>query len=296
MKAMKKLYTICFALVLFMGFISCSDDDPTGKTIFPTTSPVRDNLDEWLLKNYTYPYNVQFKYKMEDIESDMKYTLVPADSAKAAELAIIVKYLWFDAYSEVAGQNFVKANVPRIIHLIGSPAYNSDNTMVLGTAEGGLKVTLYMVNSLTDEMLKDYNTLNLYYFHTLHHEFTHILNQKKPYDTSFELITQSGYVSGDWYQISDHTAHQAGFVSPYAMDEPREDFAEMLSYYVTITPDDWNTILEDAGTDGASLIQQKLAIVRTYMKDSWNINIDELRDAVLHRANELGTLDLKHLN
>jgi substrate import-associated zinc metallohydrolase lipoprotein len=110
------------------------------------------------------------------------------------------------------------------------------------------------------------------------------------------LITQSGYVSGDWYQISDHTAHQAGFVSPYAMDEPREDFAEMLSYYVTITPDDWNAILEDAGTDGASLIQQKLAIVRTYMKDSWNIDIDELRDAVLHRANELGTLDLKHLN
>jgi hypothetical protein len=27
--------------------------------------------------------------------------------------------------------------------------------MVLGTAEGGLKVTLYMVNSLTDEMLKE---------------------------------------------------------------------------------------------------------------------------------------------
>lgn len=296
MKAMKNLYIIGLVLILFAGLVSCSDDDPNDATIFPTTSPARDSLDEWLLKNYTYPYNVQFKYKMEDIESDMKYTLVPADSAKAAKLAIIVKYLWFDAYNEVAGQDFVKANVPRVIHLIGSPAYNSNNTMVLGTAEGGLKVTLYMVNSLTDDMLKDYSTLNTYYFHTLHHEFTHILNQKKPYDTSFDLITESGYVSGDWYLQSDTEAHQAGFVSPYAMDEPREDFAEMLSFYVTTTPDDWNAILEDAGSQGSSLILEKLAIVRTYMQDSWNIDIDELRDAVLHRANELSSLDLEHLN
>lgn len=284
------------AFVASFALMSCSDDDPSSESIFPTTSPKRDAFDKWLLENYTFPYNVEMKYKMEDIESDMKYHLVPADSAKTAKLSIIMKYLWFDAYNEVVGPDFIKENMPRTIHFIGSPAYNSEGTMVLGTAEGGLKITLYMVNSLDDETLKDYDTMNKYYFHTLHHEFTHILNQKIPYDQSFKLITESGYVSGDWYLIPDKTAHQAGFVTPYAMVEPLEDFAEMLSGYVTMSQSEWNAILADAGTTGAASISAKLDIVRNYMQESWNVDIDQLRAAVLRRANTLSAVDLEHLN
>lgn len=292
----KNIYAILLAFVASFALMSCSDDEPSSESIFPTTSPKRDAFDKWLLENYTFPYNVEMKYKMEDIESDMKYHLVPADSAKTAKLSIIMKYLWFDAYNEVIGPDFIKENMPRTIHFIGSPAYNSEGTMVLGTAEGGLKITLYMVNSLDDETLKDYDTMNKYYFHTLHHEFTHILNQKIPYDQSFKLITESGYVSGDWYTISDKTAHQAGFVTPYAMVEPLEDFAEMLSGYVTMSQSEWNAILADAGTTGAASISAKLDIVRHYMQDSWNIDIDQLRAAVLRRASTLSAVDLEHLN
>ena len=292
----KNIYAILLAFVASFALMSCSDDDPSSQSIFPTTSPKRDAFDKWLLENYTFPYNVEMKYKMEDIESDMKYHLVPADSAKTAKLSIIMKYLWFDAYNEVVGPDFIKENMPRTIHFIGSPAYNSEGTMVLGTAEGGLKITMYMVNSLDDETLKDYDTMNEYYFHTLHHEFTHILNQKIPYDQSFKLITESGYVSGDWYLIPDKTAHQAGFITPYAMVEPLEDFAEMLSGYVTMSQSEWNAILADAGTTGAASISAKLDIVRNYMQESWNVDIDQLRAAVLRRANTLSAVDLKHLN
>lgn len=292
----KNIYAILLAFVASFALMSCSDDEPSSESIFPTTSPKRDAFDKWLLENYTFPYNVEMKYKMEDIESDMKYHLVPADSAKTAKLSIIMKYLWFDAYNEVVGPDFIKENMPRTIHFIGSPAYNSEGTMVLGTAEGGLKITLYMVNSLDDKTLKDYDTMNTYYFHTLHHEFTHILNQKIPYDQSFKLITESGYVSGDWYTISDKTAHQAGFITPYAMVEPLEDFAEMLSNYVTMSQSEWNAILADAGTTGAASISAKLDIVRHYMQDSWNVDIDQLRAAVLRRASTLSAVDLKHLN
>ena len=292
----KNIYAILLAFVASFALMSCSDDDPSSESIFPTTSPKRDAFDKWLLENYTFPYNVEMKYKMEDIESDMKYHLVPADSAKTAKLSIIMKYLWFDAYNEVVGPDFIKENMPRTIHFIGSPAYNSEGTMVLGTAEGGLKITLYMVNSLDDETLKDYDTMNEYYFHTLHHEFTHILNQKIPYDQSYKLITESGYVSGDWYLISDKTAHQAGFITPYAMVEPLEDFAEMLSGYVTKSQSEWNAILADAGTTGAASLSAKLDIVRNYMQESWNVDIDQLRAAVLRRANTLSAVDLEHLN
>jgi len=293
---MKNLFIFIFALTLIWGMTSCSDDGPSSTSIFDTSSPTRNEFEEWLLKNYTNPYNIDFKYKMEDIESDKKYTLVPADSAKSAKLAIIVKYLWLESYDEAAGIDFTKSNVPRIINLIGSPAYKSDGTIILGTAEGGLKVTLYCVNNLTDAMLKDFNSLNEYYFHTMHHEFTHILNQKKPYDTAFQLITESSYVGSDWYTESDAVANQSGFVTPYSMSEPFEDFAETLSVYVTSSPTSWNAILANAGTTGAGIIMQKLAYVKSYMQDSWNIDLDELRDIIQRRENNLKTLDLEHFN
>lgn len=294
------IYILMLAVTVGLSLVSCSDDGPEGPTIFPTISPQRDNLDLWLQNNYTSPYNIDFKYKMEDIESDYTYTLVPADSAKSAKLAIIIKYLWLDSYAEVMGQDFVKSNVPRVIHLVGSPAYNSNGTMVLGTAEGGLKVTLYMVNNLTNSILESYDAMTEYYFHTMHHEFTHILNQKKPYDTSYNKITESGYVSGNWYQKADSTAYKLGFVTPYAMSEGAEDFAEMLSTYITHTPEYWqNTIIDNARTYGGNTaveaLEKKLELIRNYMKESWNCDIDVLRATILRRGSEMSSLDLEQL-
>lgn len=292
---MKKTYILMLMAFVGLTLASCSDDDVNkDQTIYPDTAKQRDAFETWLVKNFTNPYNVEVKYKFEDIDTDMKYTLTPADSAKSAKLAIITKYLWFDAYDEVMGQDFVKLNVPRVLQFVGSPAYNSEGTMVLGTAEGGYKVTLYMVNSLTDQMLHNYATLNHYYFHTIHHEFTHILTQKKPYDRSYELITAAEYVSGDWYQIGDQEAYEKGFISPYAMSEPNEDFAEMFTYYLTDSPEQWAAKVNAAG-EGATAINEKLAILRSYMADNWKLDIDEMRDAIQHRALEFAGLDLEHL-
>lgn len=300
---MKKVYIVILGLAVGLGLGSCSEDAPSDPTNFPTTPVERNAFDQWLLKNFTYPYNVSFLYKMKDIESDMTKNLVPADSAKSTKLAIIIKYLWFDAYAEAIGPDFIKENVPRVIHLIGSPAFNSNGTIVLGTAEGGQKVTLYTVNSLTDENLKDYSYLNDYYFHTMHHEFTHILNQKVAYNKNFDKVTASGYVSGDWTNVEDVDAQKKGFVTAYAMEEGKEDFAEMLSTYVTSTPTQWEKILSTAGANkvdetltARQALEQKLAFVRDYMSKSWGLDIDKLRDAVLHRGNELSSLDLENLN
>lgn len=294
---MKKIYISLCTLALSLGFVSCVEDEPDCLSIFDTISePQRDELDTWLYENYTLPYNVDFQYKWKDIESDKKYTLVPADSARSAKLAIIVKHLWFGAYDAVMGSDFLKESTPRILTLIGSPAYNNNGTMVLGTAEGGYKVVLYMVNELTDATLADYETLNKYYFTTMHHEFTHILNQKIPYDTSYDLISESDYVSGDWYQVSETVALQKGFIRNYAMSEGREDFAETASQYITNPDEVWAAKLAKAGTSGASIINQKLELIRTYFKEAWNMDIDAVHEEVIRRANELGTLDLEHLN
>ena len=79
------------------------------------------------------------------------------------------------------------------------------------------------------------------------------------------------------------------------MSEPNEDFAEMMSVYVTSSDEEWQNIIDEAG-NGATAINDKLAILRNYMLDSWNLDINEMRAAIQHRARELGQLDLQHLN
>ena len=190
----------------------------------------------------------------------------------------------------------MQRNAPRLLVAIGTPGYTRQRTEVIGSADGGYKVILGKVNSLSNETLSDYEEMTLYYFHTMHHEFTHILNQKKPYNTSFEQVTKSGYVSGDWINTTDRNALRAGFITPYAMQDPAEDFAEMLSNYVTYTPQRWAKALSDAGTHGAALITQKLALVKDYTISSWGLDLDELRDVVLRRGSQISSLELNKLN
>ena len=295
MKQILKAMSLALLLPLVGAISSCSKDTPSGATIFPTTPVARNTFERWLLKNYTHPYNIDFQYKLKDGETDLTYNLVPADSAKTAKLAMITKFLWFDAYNEVVGPDFLKESAPRIIVAVGSSAYTRQRTEVVGSAEGGYKVTLNKINALTDELLHDYSAMTEYYFHTMHHEFTHILNQRKPYNPAFDLVTQSGYVSGNWLNVSTRDAHRAGFVSPYAMMNGAEDFAEMLSFYVTYTPQAWQAILDEAGTRGANLINQKLTLIKEYTQSSWGLDLDQLRDVVIRRGGQVATLDLSKL-
>lgn len=293
-KIMKK-YIFMFALsVAALGsFTSCSESDLDKESIFQDSQVKENDFDKWIYKNYTLPYNINLMYRLQDIESDHNYSLAPAQYEKSVELAHIVKYAWLEAYDEVAGVDFTRKFVPKMLHFVGSAAYENNGTMILDTAEGGLKVTLYLVNNL----MIDREFLNHYYFKTMHHEFSHILHQTKSYPTEYDLISEKDYVSGDWYLMSDSEAHQLGFVSPYAMCEPREDIAEVTSIYITKTPAEWQAIIADAGSEGADIINQKLEIVKKYMATSWGIDMDELRDCVQRRLNDVvdGNVDLESL-
>ena len=143
------LYSSLLAAALTSGAYSlaaCSDDSPKGSSIFNTSMVKRNSFEKWLLQNYTNPYNIRYSYRLRDIDTETSYNLSPADSAKATKLAIIFKYLWLDAYAEVAGADFVKANAPRTIVAIGSPAINTQGLQTAATAEGGYTVRMYRVN------------------------------------------------------------------------------------------------------------------------------------------------------
>lgn len=285
-----------FMTLVAVAFYACSEEDLDSKSIFDSETVVeRNEFDTWLLNNYTAPYNINFKYRFDDKESSKSYNLTPADYNKAVALAIMTKHLWLEAYEELAGPEFIRTYCPKLMHLVGSPAYNSQGSIVLGTAEGGLKITLYNVNNIDLDHL-DIDELNYWYFKTMHHEFAHILHQTKNYSTDFNLISASNYQSSSWVNVSDQDALDMGFVSPYASSETQEDFVEIIAIYVTNTEAYWNALVGSASAEGQELINQKLALVKDYMLTTWNIDLDELRNIVQRRSQEILSMDLSTLN
>jgi substrate import-associated zinc metallohydrolase lipoprotein len=362
---MKKIQYYISALLLVavaaMSLSSCSEDK-LGPTIFPDVDESLDptsytyKLDHFLEENYLKKYNLTFLYKMPDVSTNMYYNLVPATYENSIDLAVLCKYLWFDVYDKVAGEEFLKSYGPRIILLIGSPAYNpTSGTEIVGLAEGGIKVSLFKVNEL-NRFINNADMMNEYYFKTMHHEFAHILHQTKTYPNEFNTISIGHYDSNNWQDRSAGQVASLGFVTTYASSEFREDFAETIANYIVKTDEQWNYILELAsrgwasgdeddvaseffcyyyypdndatqdpvyvyeafvvtvvdddgtvhkyyrndrdssgnriviydvedkdGIDGVEAIMQKVQIARTWLKDAWGVDLDELRNEVQTR-------------
>lgn len=327
---MKTLKYLLFILAL--GLYSCAEESLNGESNFvdPTIKPTE--FDNWIYTNYTKPYNINLNYRYVDIESDRKYKLIPADEAKSLALAKLVKYLWVDSYTEInekINPSFMQTYCPKVIQFIGSAAWNTDNTRVLGQAEGGLKITLYEVNAID---LNNINvaTMNDLWFHTMHHEFCHILHQKKDYSPDFKLITNADYVSSGWNNVDQIDALHLGFITSYASSEPNEDFVETASMYIVHDQAWWDSQLAlakekqvnkadfDAYTDvkgvkqirtvtnadgsittnyfivfnGDLKITKKLNIVKDYFQSVWGFSITDLRTIVQRRSATINTLDL----
>lgn len=261
---------------------SCSEDELDSTSIFQDSQEEKSDFDLWIYENFVVPYNIDLKYRLEDKETDFQHYLVPASKEQSEKLAQAVLYCWLQAYDEVAGQDFTRTYCPKIIQFVGSYAHNKKGTVKMGTAEDGLKVTLYAVNFFKT----DKSTLDIY-FQIMHHEFTHILTQNKDYDTEFRTISDNDYVTGEWSTIQESDAQKAGFINAYAMSEYNEDFAETLSYYLIYTPAQWTQKMRTAGEEGSAIIDRKLTIIRDYMHSAWGIDLDQMRDVLQRRIDEL---------
>ena len=296
---MKKYLLFIFLFVAAgMTLSSCSDDKLNGESVINPEQKKQTPFDKWLKVNYVEPYNIEFLWRYDDKETDHNYYNIPADYNAAIKLAHIVKYTCIEAYDRVAGINFTRQYFPKMLYTTGEFEYNNNNTIILGTAEGGKKIYLAGTNHL-DKFLGSVENLNTYYLKTIHHEFMHILNQTKPYDTAYDQITGSTYLSDDWSGKSGATGYlKRGYITVYSQKEGREDIAEMLSTYVTNPQSWWDTQMAAAGTEGAALIQKKLDIVRTYMKTEWNVDIDVLRKEILRREGDVvnGSISLTDLS
>lgn len=309
---MNKIKYFGSMLLLFaaaVSFSGCSDDDLSSHSVFDeSTIEQRSKFDNWLLKNYVQEYNIDFKYRYSDKESDRNYNVIPCKYDNAVAIAKLMQHMWIGAYVECVSKDFLRTYSPRVIQLTGSYKYDTNGSIVLGTAEQGMKVMFYGVNELdlkhlrvnTDNPYESHSTkpldLNYWFFHTMHHEFCHILTQTKNYSTDFQTISAGSYHATDWVNVKDIDAAKEGFVTGYASGEYNEDFAEVYANYVTLSAEGWQKIIDNAGEEGVAIINQKLDMVREYFKDSWGIDLDVMRSIVLRRSSEVTSLDLSTLD
>ena len=272
---------------------SCVKETMNENSVIVVSQTKMNDFDRWLEANFLLPYNIDFKYRFELNESDMNYFTIPADYEYSIVMAHLLKYLCVETYDEVAGITFTRRYFPKMFFLTGEWEYRNNGTIILGTAEGGKKIFLAGVNLLPQHM-DSAEELNHYYIKTIHHEFTHILNQTIDYPVDFAMVTGTAYVADSWSDSPYNKEFlKRGFITAYSQHSDTEDFAEMMSEYITHDQAWWDEQIAKAGAKGY-LIEAKLDYVRNYMMDSFNIDLDQLRATVLRRQEDVfsGQVDL----
>ena len=291
--------------VLAVALASCQKEPALNpESIISVPTHTKNAFDKWLEANYVNPYNIRVKYRYEMDESDYSYYTIPADMDCSIIMAHLVKYMCIDSYDEVAGAAFTRRYFPKMFFYVGEWEYKNNGTYILGTAEGGKKIFLAGVNYLPNVMGGQMSghrdpaeAINHFYVKTIHHEFTHILNQTYDFPADFTQVTPDSYVTDAWNTAEYKNNLERGFITTYAQHSDREDFAEMTSMFITHDADWWEEQLTKAGDSGKASISAKLDIVKSYFKTSFGIDLEVLRSIILRRQEEVasGEVELESL-
>ena len=282
---MKSLQTFLFVFSCTVTMLSCRKDDISGNADniagLGGDTWVKGPIDDWILSNLTVPYNVAVKYKWDQSEMEFNKIIVPPDEDKILPVLSAVKQVWIDNYVAETNELFMKKYCPKFFVLAGSASWNVDGTITLGQAEGGRKILLYQLNDFRVKGMDGYQPTDSFtvkqMFHTIEHEFAHILHQNVMYPQEFKQISVGNYTS-NWNNVTDEAANELGFVSAYAMSFPDEDFVEMTSMMLVEGRAWFNSMVNSiADEDAQSKLRRKEAAVVNYFKDVWNINFYSLQ-------------------
>jgi len=261
---MKRIYILLLLSSVLFAFSSCEkEDDLRDESVVAYDKPFQNELDLWIYENLTKPYNVEVKYKWDDGEVMNDIHVTPPKMEKAKDFVEAYLNLWIKPYEEeaIAGGNpeFMKKYMPKLLVLVGTPSYNGDGTMTMGLAEGGRKVTIFDIDNFAEVKASSWDTpesialskRNKIYtsFHTLHHEFAHIMHQTKFYPDEFKEISKGDY-TGNWMDVNLNAANLKGFITPYSMLNEDEDFVEIVAGMLDLSkysnePHDYYTTLKD---------------------------------------------------
>lgn len=254
---------------------------------------VKGPIDQWIYDSLTAPYNISIKYKWDQFEdkSDISKVLVPIREDYVVPILSAINKVWIQTYIAEASKGFFQKICPKFFYLIGSPAYNDNNTIKLGQAEGGTKIILLDMNRTRVKSMPGYvasadsnNVKRM--FQTIEHEFGHILHQNVLYPQEWKNQNPSLYTS-TWTDYTDTDALRDGFLSAYSMNTVDDDFVDMIAIMLVNGKNIYENMIAsipagvtDRGTTQAQAIarlRSKESIIVNYFKEVWHIDFYSLQ-------------------
>ncbi|MGI4022045.1 MAG: zinc-binding metallopeptidase [Janthinobacterium lividum] len=269
-----------FKIIVIIALFSLITASCTKKEVLPDTPIVglggdtwaKGPIDDYILTNFTNPYNIEVKYKWDPYELDISKALVPVIETNVMPSLNVVKQIWIDPYDKIAGAGFIKKYSPKQFVLVGSAQYNSNGTITLGEAEGGRKITLFVINSFDRKNLPEVIRM----MHTIEHEFAHILHQTILYPQAFKTLNPEWYTA-TWFNNTDADANAQGLVTAYSKAAVDEDFVETVSFLLVEGQARFDAIVAGTNAKAAGILRQKEAIVVSYFKTAYNIDFRALQ-------------------
>lgn len=276
-------YIIAGWVLAILTITSCTKDSDkldVDMNTFNTDPDGNSKLDQWLMSALTDPFNIEVVYRFDRNLTDVSKDIAPVSTDKVQPMMEAVLNLYLKPYQKIAGNKFIKTLAPKQYLLYGSVSYNTNGSVTLGTADGGRKVTLYGVNSFNPLVVEGDNGVRRK-LRTIHHEFTHILNQNVPIPSDFEAVTKGDYYA-DWTNSSntDAVAKSLGFVSRYARGQYTEDFAEMTAHLLVEGQVWFDNYVVSAPVSAQQKLRKKEEIVVRYFKDAFDLDFRILQAEV----------------
>jgi substrate import-associated zinc metallohydrolase lipoprotein len=249
-------------------------------------------IDNWIYDTLTIPYNISVKYKWDQWEdmSDITKIIVPPKEEIIIPILSATRKAWINPYIAEAGELFFKRLSPKFMYMVGSPAFESNGAIKLGQAEGGKKIILLATNYVKTKTMPDFTPADTFWlkemFHTIHHEFGHILHQTILYPDEFKNLNPSLFTA-EWINYTDEDALRDGFITAYSMNVVDDDFVEMVSIMLLEGRAGFEAKLagipngtSPRGTtrdQAIARLRAKESIVVNYFKQTWNIDFYNLQ-------------------
>src|SRR5436190_25074 len=173
-------------LASMLMLASCKKEDAlnvTNLTGLGGDTWTQSSIDKWIYDSLTTPHNITNKYKWDQFELDLGFTVIPPKEELVVPLLSSIKKVWSAPYVAEAGLIFFNKYSPKTLVMLGSYEYLANGSILLGNAEGGAKVRLFGVNYFKLKGMAGYvartdsTFAKTFFYKTMHHEFAHILHQ-----------------------------------------------------------------------------------------------------------------------
>ncbi len=270
---------ITYFLIVLVSFCSCSKEEdfkPVNMNELNPDVPLNTNsaLDQWLKTNLLDMYNSEVIYRYSRYDHEYDRNITPIDEARVRPFMQSVLSGFADPYVAVAGLTFMKVNMPKQWVLYGSSNYSS-TTVYWGSAVGGVRVNIFDLNSYSTsniDLVKDR-------LGTIHHEFTHILNQRAIMPVEFAQISKARY-TGTWETISTDSAQRVGFMR-ILHAKPNGGFCRYGKIPSGLGPSWFDDVVRNkANAEGAAALRAKEQSVINYFSSSLNMDFRAIQKRV----------------